>query len=131
MAVDGIKICAFHGSCEAPLEGGILPGNEIKGTTFLEQFGFFFFGHTHHKMIRKKGKTWIINSGSLGQQRDGMGCSYSIFDTKSKTLEMKCVNYNVDLLYKEVCEKDGNTKFAEVLYRKCKQPSKFYRSFYL
>lgn len=131
LAVDGIRIGAFHGFCDDPLDGRIYPDTEIEDTALLDQFDFLFLGHTHHKMIRKKGKTWIINSGSLGQQRDGMGCSYSIFDTKSKILEMKCVDYDVNLLYQEVCEKDGNTKFAEVLYRKCKQPSKFYRSFYL
>lgn len=115
---DGLLIGAFHGSPEQPLEGRVYPDTILTYSQIYSRFDYIFLGHTHHKMMRELGSTWIINPGSIGQQRDGKGCSYALFDTETRNTEFKIITYPVDRLIAEVEEKDsGDVRLLEVLHR--------------
>ncbi|HEX3033629.1 MAG TPA: YfcE family phosphodiesterase [Thermodesulfobacteriota bacterium] len=56
---------------------------------------FVLLGHTHFSMIRRIGKTTIINPGSVGQSKDIPGvASYAIWNNGE--VEIKRVNYNIN-----------------------------------
>lgn len=114
-----VRIAAFHGSPEEPLSGRIYPDKEIDLDAAYEKFDFIFLGHTHHKMKKMVGRTVIINPGSLGQQRDGKGCSYLELDTETLQSEFHTVEYPVMELISEVEKNDPrNSGLVEVLLRK-------------
>lgn len=73
-------------------------------------------------MVLKGKMGSIVNPGSLGQQRDGKGCSYVIFDTRSCQLEFFSVEYDIASLKKEIdfYENDSDMirKLKEVLERR-------------
>ena len=100
--VDGCRIGFFHGTPDCPLHGRLYPDTEIEDEAVYTQYDVVFLGHTHHKMRRKCGMTWIYNPGSLGQQRDGQGCSYIVFDTVSREAKWQIVPYDKQLLLKEI-----------------------------
>ncbi len=119
LAADGLKIGFFHGTPDNPLDGRLYPDSEIISPQVYSEFDFVFLGHTHHKMVRNIGKTVVINPGSLGQQRDGCGCSYVIFDTALKKYDFHVVQYNRKVLTEDIKRYDGgNLKLTEVLFRK-------------
>ncbi len=56
----------------------------------LEIISDFIIGHSHQQFEREKGDYKIINTGSLGQNREYINqSSYIIFDTKSGKVELK------------------------------------------
>ncbi len=69
---------------------------------------FCFIGHTHipsvisedfslHKVVR--GKRFLINTGSVGQPRDGNpGAAFGIFDTEKWHYELKRIEYDVNTM---------------------------------
>lgn len=115
---DGKCIGVFHGSPIDPINGRIYPDAKDEDIIIYKKFDYLLLGHTHHKMIRQKEKTIIINPGSLGQQRDGKGCSYIILDTLNEKIEFFTVEYNVNKLIELVDEWDlGNERLKEVLTR--------------
>ena len=78
---------------------------------------------THHKLIKKtKNGTILVNPGSIGQQRDGKGCSYVIFDSKTRQIVFYEVNFEIKALVAEVKAHQEDSclekKLIEVLYRK-------------
>lgn len=114
-----ISFAACHGSLDDLLNGRIYPDTEIKDEDNYCQYNYVVLGHTHHKMIKKIYKTIIINPGSLGQQRDGKGCSYVIYDTDKDVFDFKMITYDVDLLLRDIDLFDnGNSILKEVLLRK-------------
>lgn len=118
----GIKIGAFHGSPADSLNGRIYPDTELKSEPVYEKFDVIFCGHTHHKMLRSVGSTLICNPGSIGQQRDGKGCSFAVFDTDTRKFFFQIVDFPVQKLVDEIAVKDpGNTRLVEVLWRNRKE----------
>lgn len=124
MKVDGCGMGFFHGGPRNPLDMRIYPDAEIKKPEELELFekyDYVFVGHTHHKMQKRAGKCLIVNPGSLGQQRDGRGCSYVIFDTTRRNVEFYTVAYDRESLVAEIKSNDEQqemqNKLIEVLYR--------------
>jgi putative phosphoesterase len=116
---DSIKIGVFHGTPTSKLEGRFYPDTEILDSSLYEQYDYVILGHTHHKMIRKVGNTTIINPGSLGQQRDGKGCSFLVLDTFSNTFEFQIVTYDISKLVDDIKIYDSsNERLIKVLYRK-------------
>ncbi len=123
---DGIKIGCFHGTPDDPLNGRLYPDSIIKTEQSYIEFDYVFLGHTHHKMLRNVGKTIIINPGSLGQQRDGRGCSYVVFDTALKKNGFHTVEYDKDALEKDIKKYDsGNSGLIEVLFRQSPKTQSF------
>lgn len=120
LTVQNKKILMVHGSPNDHLNGRIYPDSELECyKEIFEEYDYVLLGHTHHKINKVIGRTKIINSGSLGQQRDGKGCSYTILDLGKGTEVNRVVNYPVNLLEYEVLKKDSAFKRNfEVLFRK-------------
>lgn len=119
---DGLSLGFFHGG---PLDyqcQRVYPDTNLDMGEINEQYDYIFCGHTHHKMIREYKSCYYINPGSLGQQRDGKGCSYMIFDTETRELNIKTVDYNIEALVSDINRNETDekmkSKLIEVLYRK-------------
>lgn len=113
------KIGFFHGSPSDPINGRVYPDTIITDTDKFKRYKIVMMGHTHHKMVREIDNTLLLNPGSLGQQRDGRGTSYLIYDTNKNNYEFKIVQYDVNVLIRNIDEKDnGNGRLKEVLLRK-------------
>ena len=118
MTLDSLKLFFCHGSLDNYLEGRVYPDSKIENENLYCKYDFVFLGHTHHKMVKLLNNTVVCNPGSLGQQRDGLGCSYVVFDTLTKVIHYKIVVFDVDFLSKEVELKDPSmSKLKEVLFR--------------
>jgi|LSQX01.2.fsa_nt_gb putative phosphoesterase len=116
---DNIRIGVFHGSPADHLNGRIYPDTTIEDAELYSEYDFVILGHTHHKMVRMIGTTTVINPGSIGQQRDGKGCSYLILDTHNSGFSFANVEYDVESLIKDIEKYDANNaKLVEVLLRK-------------
>lgn len=119
LTIDGLNIAAFHGSPADPLEGRVYPDTPVCGADGYAAYDFVILGHTHHKMVRRAGETIVINPGSLGQQRDGRGCSYLTLDTQSREFAFKTVDYDIAALLRDISVNDPDKAFlASVLTRK-------------
>jgi len=124
MKIDNLKIGIFHGSPEDNYNGRVYSDTIISNTKLYNKFDYVILGHTHHKMIRKVGKTTILNPGSIGQQRDGLGFSYLLLDTKTKKFSFQSIEINLNKLIKDIKKNDpGNSSLIEVLLRKRSSPS--------
>lgn len=119
---DGYKIGVFHGSPSNHLNGRIYPDTEINETADYALYDYVILGHTHHKMERELETTIILNPGSIGQQRDGKGCSYLVLDTKTREYEFKLIEFEIERLINDIDYYDqGNVKLKEVLFRKANE----------
>lgn len=120
--IDGLSIYFAHGSVNDPLNGRIYPDNTMQEFLTCKQYDFIFLGHTHHKMWNRiNEKVNVINPGSIGQQRDGNGCSYVIFDTVKQNVEYVIVDYDKSALIQEVISNNENpvmeARLVEVINR--------------
>ena len=129
MEADGLKMGFFHGSPRNYQNDRIYPDTEItdrEELALFEKYDYVFSGHTHHKLVKQFGKTVLINPGSAGQQRDGKGTSYVLFDTKLREWEICSFTYDVDSLEHDIDRleeghEERKKKLKEVLRR---QPRK-------
>lgn len=118
LTIDGLKFGVFHGSPENPLNGRVYPDTIIENDLLYNKYDFVILGHTHHKMTKKINDTTILNPGSIGQQRDGKGCSFIVFNTLTCEYTFENVNYNISDLIQDIENyDDGNKKLSEVLFR--------------
>lgn len=125
MEEDGLKLGFFHGSPRDYQNDRIYPDTEIADGAEIakfEKYDYVFAGHTHHKLVKQFGKTILINPGSAGQQRDGKGTSYVLFDTKAKDWEIHAFFYDVNRLEQDIdkFEQDSEirkNRLKEVLHR--------------
>ena len=103
-----------HGTLDEPDNFRYLTKAQSAATTFnLLNIPVCFVGHTHApaifiqdkdrriyglssgKIKLEKDKKYIVNVGSVGQPRDGSPlASYCIYDTNSKTVWIKRIDYN-------------------------------------
>lgn len=118
MLLDDKKIAFFHGSPNGSAVDRVYPDTDLS----LVESGNYdvcFLGHTHHKMIRYKDNTLIINPGSVGQQRDGKGVSYIIYDTSRHKCDFFTFEYDKRKLLDDIDFYDGyDCRFKEVILRK-------------
>ncbi len=118
VTLDGCRIGFFHGTPVQPLHGRLYPDTAINTPMEYTQYDVVFLGHTHHKMQRECGRTVIYNPGSLGQQRDGQGCSFIVFDTVSRAVSWRIVSYDLQPLLQAIEEQDSSMeKLREPLLR--------------
>lgn len=117
-AQDG-SILFCHGSPLDPLNGRIYPDTDlVPFRDAVKNYTHVISGHTHHKMSRTLGSTIFLNPGSLGQQRDGRGCSYLLLDTNTNEASFKTVDYDIATLESEIDAYDGgNERLKSVLRR--------------
>ena len=98
--MDGLNIAAFHGSPLDPLNGRVYPDTPIEAAELYAPYDFVVLGHT------------------LGQQRDGRGCSYATLDTCTRTISFQVVEYGISSLLGEIEANDPDKPFlASVLTR--------------
>lgn len=116
---DGTRILATHGAPWDQLEGRVYPDTDPNLLDkWCANYDFMFLGHTHHQMSLNVSGCQVINPGSLGQQRDGKGCSFLILDTESGLITRLTVNYDIELLKREILSHDPErSEFIEVLTR--------------
>lgn len=115
---DGKRIAILHGCLDDVLEGRLYPQDELRAAERYQKYDYVFCGHTHFQMIRKAGKTTIINAGSLGQQRDGKGFVYVMADTETGEIEYRTIAYDMTALEQEIREHDpDNEKMIQILHR--------------
>lgn len=70
---------------------------------FEENGGYRY--HFGRKVNLKEGQKYIINIGSVGQPRDGdPRASFFIYDTESRQVELRRVEYNVDEAMRKIVE---------------------------
>ena len=116
--IENKKILGFHGSPWNPLEEYIYPDYK-----FFEKFGelpadYIFLGHTHYPLLKKVGKTTILNPGSCGQPRQGgYQASAAILDTETGDVEFLKIDYNVKSFIEEAKQSGVSDKVIEVLKR--------------
>ncbi|MDD1773546.1 MAG: metallophosphatase family protein [Methanomassiliicoccales archaeon] len=68
-------------------------------------------GHTHIPFIKTLGSGTIVNSGSVGQPRDGdKRASYVLYDGDSEVFQIRRVEYEVEVVDQEV-QRVGLPKF--------------------
>lgn len=122
--MDGINISFFHGGPNDSLNERIYPDadfNEIAKKIKELNLDYIFCGHTHHKLLKQIEDITIVNPGSIGQQRDGKGCSYVIFDTKTREIGFYTFEYNKDNLVSQINNNETNeemrNRLIEVLNR--------------
>lgn len=119
---EGLKIGIFHGTPEDCLEGRLYPDKPVLNPKEYQKYDIVILGHTHCRMQRREGGTWIVNSGSLGQPRDGNGYGFAVMDTDSRRVEFQTVEIDQPRLYAQIDQFDPHlTKLKEVLERKKKQ----------
>ena len=108
-----------HGSPIDNLEGRIYPDTDLSiFETSVNGFNYVITGHTHHKMIRNYGSTIFLNPGSLGQQRDGTGCSYLTLDFDTAAYSVHRVDFSISSLEREIDRYNaGRKSLKEVLRR--------------
>lgn len=115
---DNMTMVFFHGAPDGSLTDRVYPDTDLNLIN-VSGYDVCFLGHTHHKMLRYKNNTMIINPGSAGQQRDGKGTSYVIYDTVRNYCEFYTFQYDVNKLLNDINLYDkNNIRLAEVLLRK-------------
>ena len=87
---------------------------------YFERFDekFFFCGHTHvQKHIQLNSTQHFTNPGSVGQPRDGVAtAAYCLFDEKTGSIELRRVNYDIDIVANKMKELGFTEKFYSNLY---------------
>lgn len=88
--IEGKSFGIFHGGPSNHF------GQRIYETTVLDEktiskYDYLLLGHTHERLLKKVGKTTVINPGSLGNPRDESGNSYCILDLETGKVDFKKV----------------------------------------
>ena len=85
--------------------------NYIYPETNIDFEGRYFIGHSHIQFYKKTSTGFILNPGSLGQNRKNLTCAeYAIYDFSTGKFELKSINVNATALLKEMRVK----KFPEI-----------------
>jgi len=63
----------------------------------------YIIGHSHYQFSRNVGQFELINTGSVGQNRKYINLiEYVVYDTTSGKVELKSIQYDVDVLINEM-----------------------------
>lgn len=63
----------------------------------------YFVGHSHQQFQLKNEKNWIINPGSVGQNRQAINkINYALFNTETHELDFKSINYDSNKIINEM-----------------------------
>ena len=111
-----------HATLDTPAQWGYVFNNLDAAASFTYQHTTIcFFGHTHVPMafVRddgvkrlkvdqlriEPGKKYFINSGSVGQPRDGnWRAAYCIYDIDGNSVEQRRVKYDLESAQKKIAE---------------------------
>lgn len=113
------RIGIFHGTPQDSLEGRLYPKDPIINPEIFQQYDIVILGHTHCRMKRFVGDTLVVNSGSLGQPRDGNGFGYAVINTIENTVRFENIILDTTELYKQIDQYDPELiKLKSVLERR-------------
>ena len=92
LVLAGKKLMVVHSTPWTPRGEYVFPGS-----TLLERFGevdadYVLYGHTHMPMVTRVGRPLVVNPGSAGEARNGMGLSCAVLDLAAD--EVRIVNYS-------------------------------------
>lgn len=119
IAGEDCRIGVFHGTPQDPLEGRLYPKDAVADLEEYQQYDIVILGHTHCRMKRFVGNTLVVNSGSLGQPRDGNGFGYAVIDTVGKKVRFEGILLDTTELYRQIDRYDaGLAKLKGVLERR-------------
>jgi putative phosphoesterase len=97
--IKGKKIIMVHGSPGDHLNEYVYPhftDSLLTGFLELTKADILILGHTHEPFIKKFGKKFILNPGSVGQPRDGNPkASFVSFDKERMKFDIKRVKYDI------------------------------------
>jgi putative phosphoesterase len=68
--MDGKKLMMVHGAPWPPYDRYLTPGDPAWRSSDDLGVDFLLTGHTHVPMVRRFGKTLVVNPGSLGESRE-------------------------------------------------------------
>lgn len=120
LEIDGLHILLCHG---APWSNDfyIYPDatEAILERCAENQFDVVVMGHTHYPMLKRIGKTQLVNPGSVGQQRSGkIGAHWALLDTNTTEVSLHCESYNSSFLQLEAKKRHPELPYLfEVLTR--------------
>lgn len=92
---DGVRLAVVHGSPWAPLTDYVYPDY-----AHFERFAdvdadLVVLGHTHRPFVRRVASRTVVNPGSCGLPRDGLGgAAFALFDTTSGDVSLERVSYD-------------------------------------
>lgn len=120
--IDGRRFGVLHGTPLGILEDRLYPKDEPteEQSIAIKECGYdvIFCGHTHFRSDRIVEGVRMINPGSLGQQRDGFGFCYGVYDTDTDTFEYHTITFNIKDLEDEIDKYDaGLSKLKDILHR--------------
>lgn len=119
LEIDGIKIKMYHGSPWDKIEGYVYPDYPSFEKFKEIDANLIILGHTHWPMIKNMDGKIILNPGSCGQPRDyNTQASFATFDTRTKEVLIKRVNYDIERVYQAVKKQGFDEKIAQMLKRK-------------
>lgn len=107
---ENCKAGVFHGTPQDSLEGRLYPRDLIEDPQIYQQYDIVILGHTHCRMERFVGSTLVVNSGSLGQPRDGSGYGYAVINTSERTVQFENITLNTTALYRQIDQYDPELK---------------------
>ena len=119
--IGGMKILLSHG---APWDNDfyVYPDAETDILTKCasQDFDIVIMGHTHYPMLKKLGKTQVVNPGSVGQPRNHKpGAQWAMLDTVTAEVTFYNEFYDVEPLLAEIKLRNPELPYlANVLIRK-------------
>jgi putative phosphoesterase len=89
--VSGKQLCMVHGSPWEPYGDYLHESSAAFRRSDELGVDFLILGHTHVPMVKRFGRTLVVNPGSLGESREAgekRMVSYAILDTDSEEVEI-------------------------------------------
>ena len=124
LKIDGLNILICHGSPNNVCEY-IYPdtSEDVKKKHLIHNVDFVFIGHSHYSFVYKYKKKYLVNVGSVGQNRNVGGvANWCLFDTIEKTCIIKETHYDTKSLIEQVKRINPTHKYlVDVLNRKVKR----------
>ena len=114
----GKRFGVVHGGLEDHLNQRIYPDSTIQPQFTESKFDCLILGHTHYRFARREGNTLMMNPGSLGQPRDGLGFSYCVLNLDNMSYEFKTIDLDIEILLEEVRTRDFNRHVYHYLAKK-------------
>ena len=94
--IDGKNFYFVHGSPLDNLWHYVYENDNLEYLLEKSEADVLVMGHTHMPFVKKIGKSFVINAGSVGQPRDGVNRPpFVIFDTKKDYAEIVRVEYDI------------------------------------
>lgn len=113
----GCELLFCHGSPVDFLNGRVYPDTDLSQfEPMVATYSHVILGNTHYKMSREHCGVRYLNPGSLGQQRDGLGCSYMLLEPHANEVEFRTIHYDIEALESQIDTYDnGNERLKSVL----------------